>query len=685
MAIIDVNAVITQGSSTGGASTIGDFGLFNSALPPTSGFLRQGTGPYNISDYPTLGNAYAIPTFTSTAGQAAASTAGSVIEFGAGLFVTLFNSSTTYQTSPDGITWTVRTNLPVGINWGGLKWNGSLFVATGVGSSVILTSTNGTTWTQRALPAALNYYNISWNGSVWCVVSYNNNIVYTSPDAITWTLRTLPINTTWYAIAANTTTGLFVILEYGGSRALTSTDNGATWTVRTLPFASNWYDIEFGNGLFVAVSISSTAAITSVDGNIWTQRSLNTSLGCYSVRYNGTYWLALASGAQVSTSKDGNTWTVRATSNTFNSSEQALATNGNLFVWNTVGNGAVFVRASLTTPTTFNVPAVTEPSGFQYWVMATASSSGGSSSSGLTLGSVQTASFTALPNYEYPINTSSGAVTMTMPASPVAGQRVCILDYANKFNTNNLTLNANGSKFAGNSGNVTVSSGGASICLIYVDTTQGWVPETYSVWGSVFGVVLTGDALTASALTTSLAAFNAAGANGVVEITQAEYNNLKAISNTAIMAASDAIMSGATLSGTNGADYVTAYNIPLTSGGKIVGFSLAKAATGANVFQIWTSATAVAGGTATKIYQTSTITNSGFYYFVIKTPIALGNNLYLGTNNFFIASDLTSSGIANVPAGVGAYGSPPSSDPETLTNSFNAPRYPLIQLLNRTT
>lgn len=304
------------------------------------------------------------------------------------------------------------------------------------------------------------------------------------------------------------------------------------------------------------------------------------------------------------------------------------------------------------------------------------------SSSGLTLGSVQTASFTALPNYEYPINTSSGAVTMTMPASPVAGQRVCILDYANKFNTNNLTLNANGSKFAGNSGNVTVSSGGASICLIYVDTTQGWVPETYSVWGSVFSVVLTGDALTASALTTSLAAFNAAGANSVVEITQAEYNLLKAISNTTIMAASDAIMAGATSSATNGGNYVTGYSIPLTGGGKIVGFSLGKATTGAGTFDIYTTSNPAIGGTANRIYKTPSISASKFYYFVIKTPTAFGNNLFLATNNS-IAFDLTSSATTNY--GTGAWVAPPANATITFTNQFDGQRYPLIQLLNRTT
>ena len=78
---------------TGGGSgnvLVGSYNLFNAALTPSSGYLRQNTGPYNIADYPTLGAAYAVDAFTVNTGQALATAGAPMIGFGNGLFVTLF-------------------------------------------------------------------------------------------------------------------------------------------------------------------------------------------------------------------------------------------------------------------------------------------------------------------------------------------------------------------------------------------------------------------------------------------------------------------------------------------------------------------------------------------------------------------------------------------------------------------
>ena len=49
----------------------------------------------------------------------------------------------------------------------------------------------------------------------------------------------------------------------------------------------------------------------------------------------------------------------------------------------------------------------------------------------------------------YFINTTSGAITMTLPASPSAGNIVSVKDYAYKFGTNALTVGRNGSPIGG--------------------------------------------------------------------------------------------------------------------------------------------------------------------------------------------------------------------------------------------
>ena len=88
----------------------------------------------------------------------------------------------------------------------------------------------------------------------------------------------------------------------------------------------------------------------------------------------------------------------------------------------------------------------------------------------------KTASFTAVSGNGYFVNTTSGAVTMTLPASPSAGDIVSVKDYAYTFETNNLTVARNGSPIGGaNTDNVVYSTNGTSKTFIYVDGTKGWL------------------------------------------------------------------------------------------------------------------------------------------------------------------------------------------------------------------
>ena len=90
--------------------------------------------------------------------------------------------------------------------------------------------------------------------------------------------------------------------------------------------------------------------------------------------------------------------------------------------------------------------------------------------------SVQTSNFTAVSGYAYPVNTTSGAITVTLPASPNIGDVVQLTDYAGTFATNNLTISPNGSKIDGSSSSVQIITNRQSIALVYIDATQGWIP-----------------------------------------------------------------------------------------------------------------------------------------------------------------------------------------------------------------
>ena len=65
--------------------------------------------------------------------------------------------------------------------------------------------------------------------------------------------------------------------------------------------------------------------------------------------------------------------------------------------------------------------------------------------------SIKTANFTAASGEGYFCNTTSGAFTATLPASPSAGDIVAFKDYANTFDTNALAIGRNSSPIGGDS------------------------------------------------------------------------------------------------------------------------------------------------------------------------------------------------------------------------------------------
>jgi hypothetical protein len=87
----------------------------------------------------------------------------------------------------------------------------------------------------------------------------------------------------------------------------------------------------------------------------------------------------------------------------------------------------------------------------------------------------KTANFTAETNKGYFINTTSGSVTITLPATPVAGSFIGIKDYALTAQTNAIEINPNGNKIQGVTSNFKIDTQGGAANLVYVDATQGWL------------------------------------------------------------------------------------------------------------------------------------------------------------------------------------------------------------------
>ena len=87
----------------------------------------------------------------------------------------------------------------------------------------------------------------------------------------------------------------------------------------------------------------------------------------------------------------------------------------------------------------------------------------------------KTSNFTAVAGEGYLVDTSSSAITATLPASPTAGDAVAFKDYTGTFGTNNLTIARNGEKIQGSAANSLISTNRASLVCVYVDSTEGWV------------------------------------------------------------------------------------------------------------------------------------------------------------------------------------------------------------------
>ena len=71
-------------------------------------------------------------------------------------------------------------------------------------------------------------------------------------------------------------------------------------------------------------------------------------------------------------------------------------------------------------------------------------------------------------------NTSGGAFTITLPASPVKGDSIRIFDVGDAFDSNNLTINRNGNPIMGDTADMVVSTEGAAFELVFYDGSQGW-------------------------------------------------------------------------------------------------------------------------------------------------------------------------------------------------------------------
>ena len=257
----------------------------------------------------------------------------------------------------------------------------------------------------------------------------------------------------------------YIIINNSGATATISSGGSTTVSIGT------------GSKNIVVVNPSVTSVITAVPaanpGGATTNVQYNSSgafAGNTNFTYDGTTVTALgviATGATVT--------------NAVFSSTVNLLTQSELRFQDAAGGQYVGLKSSTTVATsyTLNLPTT---SGTANQVLQTDGSgnlSFATVSGGAAWQAVQSTTFTATAKYGYFIDTSTTAITATLPASPTIGDFIQFIDYSGTFDTNNLTIARNGNKIQGDATDLTVSVERAGLTLIYTgSSTQGWLLET---------------------------------------------------------------------------------------------------------------------------------------------------------------------------------------------------------------
>jgi hypothetical protein len=141
---------------------------------------------------------------------------------------------------------------------------------------------------------------------------------------------------------------------------------------------------------------------------------------------------------------------------------------------------------------------------------------------------VKTANYTALNKQGVLADTTGGAFTVTLPASPVAGDQVVVADSGGVWGTNNLTIGRNGSTIADSATDLVCDISSISVQLVYSGTT--W--DVFAQVGGTGGTAVT-EAGTQT-LTNKTISYASNTLTGVVGITATQTLTNKTLTNPTI-------------------------------------------------------------------------------------------------------------------------------------------------------
>lgn len=239
-------------------------------------------------------------------------------------------STTLILTSANGLSWTDRSAALLGADLSSVIAAGSTLVAfdgsKNAWSGVIAPADGSITWTKRTLGSIGGLAYGAWNGSQLAAVGEATGI---STNGIAWTEKASPSKNAFNDI---TWTGSkFVAIAYP-SGIYTSVDGvvwtppAATETPLTL-FSVTWSGTQFC-AVGGDIEREKTALIyTSPDGVIWTQRASTLKVPLIAITWSGTQFCAVGANGTITTSPNGITWVTRSSGTTLDLHDVIWATN----------------------------------------------------------------------------------------------------------------------------------------------------------------------------------------------------------------------------------------------------------------------------------------------------------------------------------------------------------------------
>jgi len=284
-----------------------------------------------------------------------------------GRFISIDKQNIAYY-SDDGENWQSILLPAISNNYTDISAAENKFIAIAGGENIVSISTDGSTWSPILLPVRENWSSITYGKNTWVVVSDNSNtVLYSNDGGNTWQETSIPEDTVSDSTADSTVPayahvdygrGIFVAVSTGDLASAVSND-GVNWirVDSALPelegnLAYDLIDLVYGDNRFLAVSIEGFS-FYSFDGEKWFQGEQITNDINFDVTdlvYNQGIFVACLQGKESRLSNEivftesGLNWQTKTLSNTASWSSIAYGYADGKYKWiiladNTAANG----------------------------------------------------------------------------------------------------------------------------------------------------------------------------------------------------------------------------------------------------------------------------------------------------------------------------------------------------------